>query len=74
MEIEDALNSVKLFKDLYYGEGENNATYNHLLDIKQDLHDKYCKKKSDKRRSLIFSKINNCTYSSFVFPKIYDVT
>jgi len=57
VEIEDALNSVKILKDFYYGKGENDATYNHLFDIEQDLHEKYCKKKrQNKRRSLIFFK------------------
>ena len=46
MDIEDELNSVKILKDFYYGEGEKNATYNHLIDIEQDLHEKYYKKKA----------------------------
>ena len=70
VEIEDALNSVKILNYFYYGEWENNATYNHLLDIEQDLQEKG--KISEDH--WFFSKINNCTYSSFVFPKTYDVT
>jgi len=46
VKIEDALYSVKILKNFYYCEGENNATYNHLLNIEQDLHEKYFKKKA----------------------------
>ena len=37
-----ALNCVKLLKDFYYCEPNNVTMYNYLLEIEQNLQEKYC--------------------------------
>ena len=47
VEIEDALNSVKILKVFYYGEGENNAPYNHLMTLNRICMKNIARKRQD---------------------------
>ena len=50
VDITVALNSLKVLKNFYYSEANNGRMYDNLLEIDQNLHEKYCKRKFRENR------------------------
>jgi len=50
------LNSLNILKNFYYREPTNGTMYNNLLEIKQNLHEKYSKEKLREKQITEFFK------------------
>ena len=57
VQIDAALSALKIVKSFYYGEEKNTCIYNHLLDIEQDLQEKYCTRKQRQTKITEYFKI-----------------